>query len=72
MSEDLPYDGILFELWSADANAPGGRRRRLAYGVANEPMDVPVSWKVIDRGPHILKVARDLGVQNNQVEIVDG
>jgi len=71
MSDDLPYDGILFELWADDVNALGGRRRRLVYAITNEPIDVPASWKPIDQGPHVLAKARELGVGDGDYTMVD-
>lgn len=71
MTDDTPYDGVLFELWSEDVNAPNGRRKRHIYCIANGPMDVSPAWREIDRGAHVLAAARALGVADGDCKIVE-
>ncbi len=72
MSDDIPFDGFLFEMTRADINSPDGIQRNRLYAIARPPIDVtglPRTAELIDSGPHILARARELGVSDGELKI---
>ena len=72
MNDEL--NGFLFEMISRDANAPAGERTRHLYAIADAHFDLralPAGTRLISSGADILTKARELGVADNDLKIVD-